>query len=130
MLPKDTKEDRILTSPRSEMRKINYLQRIIMSMGNDEEDLLAFLQGFGFSEEELNCVLDELNAYRSIPGTTIRRYMNRVINTLIEEERTAFLKGIMLGVAIRKVADVLAEPDLTDEEKRIDHEIEKLRFSR
>jgi hypothetical protein len=63
-------------------------------MGNDEEDLLAFLQGFGFSEEELNCVLDELNAYRSIPGTTIGRYMNRVINTLVEEERTAFLKGI------------------------------------
>ncbi len=103
-------------------------------MRSDGEDLLAFLQGFGFSEEELNCVLDELNAYRfdayrSIPGTTIGRYMNRVINTLVEEERTAFLKGIIVGVAIRKVADVLAEPDLTDEEKRIDHEIEKLRFS-
>jgi len=35
----------------------------------------------------------------------------------------------MVGVAIRKAADVLAEPDLTDEEKRIAREIEKLRFS-
>jgi hypothetical protein len=55
--------------------------------------------------------------------------MNRVISSIEEEDRPAFLKGILVGVAIRKVADVLAEPDLTDEEKRIDHEIEKLRFS-
>jgi hypothetical protein len=54
--------------------------------------------------------------------------MNRVINTLTEEERTAFLKGIIVGVAIRKAADALAELDLTDEENRIDHEIEKLRY--
>ena len=92
------------------------------------DDPLAFLKSFGFSEEELCAVIDELNSFRTIPGTTIGRYMNRVVNTLIEEERTAFLKGIIVGVAIRKVADVLAEPDLTDEEKRIAREIEKLRF--
>jgi hypothetical protein len=55
--------------------------------------------------------------------------MNRVISTIEEEDRPAFLKGILVGVVIRKAVDALAEPDLTDEEKRIDHEIEKLRFS-
>ncbi len=98
-------------------------------MSGYDDDVSAFLKGFGFSEEELCAVIDELDSYRSIPGTTIGRYMNRVVNTLIEEERTAFLKGIIVGVAVRKAADILAEPDLTDEEKRIDHEIEKLRFS-
>jgi hypothetical protein len=98
-------------------------------MGGDDEDLSAFLKGFGFMEEELNCVLDELNSYRMIPGTTIGRYMNRIINTIGLEERPAFLKGIMVGVAIRDAADALQEPDLTDEEKRIAHEIEKLRFN-
>lgn len=99
-------------------------------MGGDDEDLSAFLKGFGFTDEELNCVLDELNAYRSIPGTTIERYMNRIISTLEETDRTAFLKGIMVGTTIRKAVDALEEPDLTDEEKRIAAEIEKLRFGR
>lgn len=97
-------------------------------MGGDDEDLSAFLRRFGFTDEELNCVLDELNAYRSIPGTTIERYMNRIISTLEETDRPAFLKGIMVGTAIRNVVDALEEPDLTDEEKRIADEIEKLRF--
>lgn len=97
-------------------------------MSGDDQDLSTFLEGFGFSEEELSAVVDELNAYRSIPGTTIGRYMNRVISTIAEEDRTAFLKGIMVGVAIRKVADALEEPDLIEEEKRILREIEKLRF--
>jgi hypothetical protein len=97
--------------------------------GNDE-DLSAYLQSFGFSEEELNCVTDELNSFRSIPGTTIERYMNRVINTIEEDDRHAFLKVILVGVVIRKAVDALAEPDLTEEEMRIAREIEKLRFSR
>ncbi len=96
----------------------------------NDEDLSAFLKGFGFSEEELRDVVDELNACRFIPGTTLARYMNRVINTIAYEERPAFLKGIMLGVAIRKVADAVIEPDLTDEEKRIDSEIERLGLRR
>jgi hypothetical protein len=102
-------------------------------MGCDNEngeDLSAFLEGFGFSEEELRDVVDELNAYRSIPGTTLARYMNRVINTIACEARPAFLKGIMLGVVIRKVVDAVIEPDLTNEEKQIDDEIERLGLSR
>lgn len=97
--------------------------------GNDE-DLSAYLQSFGFSEEELNCVMDELNSFRSIPGTTIERYMNRVINTIEKEDRHAFLKGILVGVVIRKAVDALTEPDLTEEELRINREIEKLRSGR
>jgi hypothetical protein len=65
----------------------------------------------GFTEQELNEVADELNACRSIPGTTIKRYPNRVLHTILEEERSAFLKGIMLGVAIRRAADAMEEPD-------------------
>jgi len=97
-------------------------------MSSDNEDLSAFLESFGFTDEELSEVADELNAYRSIPGTTIKRYLNRVLHTIIEEERPAFLKGVMVGVAIRKAVDALDEPDLTDEEKKISGEIEKHRF--
>ena len=97
-------------------------------MSGYDDDPLSLLKSFGFSEEELCEVIDELDSYRTIPGTTIGRYMNRVISSIEEEDRPAFLKGILVGVAIRKVADVLAESDLTDEEKRIDHEIEKLRY--
>lgn len=98
-------------------------------MSSDDYDLSAFLQSFGFSEEELNSVLDELNAYRSIPGTTIGRYMNRITSTIEEEDRPAFLKGIMMGVVIRKAVDASEELDLTEEGKRIAREIEKLGFS-
>ena len=97
-------------------------------MSCDDEGLSAFLECFGFTEQELNEVADELNAYRSIPGTTIKRYLNRVLQSIIEEERPAFLKGIMVGVAIRKAVDAMEEPDLTDEEKRIADEIEKHGF--
>lgn len=96
-------------------------------MSGDGEDLLAFLKGFEFSDEELSDVVDELNAYRSIPGTTLGRYMKRIISALTDEERPAFLKGIMVGVAIRKAVDVLGEPDVADEEKQIDIEIKRLR---
>ena len=87
-------------------------------MSADDEDLIAFLQSFGFNDEELNSVIDELDSYRSIPGTTIGRYMNRIVSAIGEEDRLAFLKGIMIGVAVRKVADAMNEPDLTDEEKQ------------
>jgi hypothetical protein len=112
------------------MQKENYPKRIIIFMGDDDEDLSAFLKRFGFAEEELSGVMDELDYYKSIPGTTIERYVNRVINTIVEEERPVLLKGIMVGVAIRKAVDAMNEPDLTDEEKRIAREIEKLKFSR
>lgn len=96
-------------------------------MCGGDEDLLAFLEGFGFAEDELRAVMDEVVAYRSIPGTTLGRYMNRVINNLADEERPAFLKGVMIGVAIRKAIDGLSEPGPTDEERQIDIEIERLR---
>lgn len=99
-------------------------------MRGDDEDFYAFLEGFGFSEEELAIVIDELNACRSIPGTTIERYMNRVIDTIGEDDRAAFLKGILVGVAIRKAVDAFEEPDLTEEEVRLSREIEKLRFGK
>jgi len=110
-----------------DMRKINYFKRIVISMEGDDEDLSAFLQSFGFAEEELSRVMDELNSFRTIPGTTIGRYLNRIISTIEEEDRPAFLKGIMVGVVIRKAVDAMAEPDLTEEEKKIAREIEKLR---
>jgi hypothetical protein len=93
-----------------------------------DDDLLAFLKGFGFDEEELNAVSDELDSFRTNPGTTIERYMNSVINTIEEENRHAFLKGILVGVAIRKAVEALEQPDLTEEEMRINLEIEKLGF--
>ncbi|MDD4161903.1 MAG: hypothetical protein PHW87_05420 [Methanothrix sp.] len=98
-------------------------------MGGDDEDLTEFLQSFGFAKEELNGVLYELNSFRTIPGTTIERYMNRIISTIEEEDRPAFLKGILVGVVIRQAADALAEADLSEEEKRINQEIEKLKSS-
>jgi hypothetical protein len=54
--------------------------------------------------------------------------MNLIINTIEEEDRQAFLKGIMVGIAIRKSAEETEIPDPTDEERRIDLEIEKLGF--
>ena len=105
----------------------NYSGSVIRSMSDDDEDLSVFLERFGISREELNEVAIELNAYRSIPGTTLKRYLNRVLNSIIEEERPAFLKGIMVGVAVRKAVDAVEEPDLTEEEKKIAVEIEKQR---
>jgi sugar-specific transcriptional regulator TrmB len=84
-------------------------------MSVDQEDVSAFLEGFGFSEYELQAVSDEFQAYRSIPGTTLGRYMNRVIEALAEEDRAPFLKGIIVGMAIRKVADALDEADQAEE---------------
>jgi hypothetical protein len=68
----------------------------------------------------------ELDICRSIPGTTLRRYINRILDGILDEERHAFLKGIMVGVAIKKVVDAWEEPDLTSEEKNIPSEIERL----
>lgn len=99
-------------------------------MSVEDEDLLAFLEGFGFSEEELNNVMDELNACRSIPGTTLRKYLNRVLETIPDESRPVFLKGVMVGVAVKNAVDALEELDTADEEKRIDREIERLRLGR
>jgi hypothetical protein len=73
-------------------------------------------------------VTDELNSFRSIAGTTLKRYMNRIIETIENEERSAFLKGIMVGVVIRKAVDELGEPDLTEEERRVNYEIDRMKM--
>ncbi len=39
------------------------------------------------------------------------------------------MKGIMVGVVIRKAADSMVEPELTEEEIRVAKEIERHRFS-
>ena len=96
-------------------------------MSKNDDDLASFLEDFGFSPEELRDVSDELNSFRSIAGTTLKRYMNRVIETIEKEERRSFLKGIMVGVVIRKAVDELGEPDLTEEERRINYEIDRLK---
>jgi hypothetical protein len=77
----------------------------------DDPNLLAFLDSFGFSPEEVFCVSDELDAYRSIPGMTVSRYMNTIINNVEREDRSVFLKGIMAGLAVKKAEEELSDPD-------------------
>ncbi|MGV8088803.1 MAG: hypothetical protein ACP5OM_00830 [Methanothrix sp.] len=98
-------------------------------MSNNDEDLSSFLMDFGFTEDELFAVTYELDSYRSIPGTTVKRYLNRILQNINEEDREAFLKGIMVGMVIRKAADSMAELELTEEEMRVAKEIERHRFS-
>ena len=99
-------------------------------MSGDGDGIAALLQIFGFSLDEISPVVDELNSYKTIPGITVERYINRIINTIAEEERPAFLKGIVAGLAIRMVDDALYEPDYTRDEAKIDGEIERLKFGR
>jgi len=98
-------------------------------MSNNDEDISSFLMDFGFTEDELFAVTYELDSYRSIPGTTVKRYLNRILQNINEEDREAFLKGIMVGMVIRKAADSMAELELTEEEMRVAKEIERHRFS-
>jgi len=72
----------------------------------------------------------ETESFRSIPGTTFRRYMNRIISSIDKEDRPALLKGIMLGVAIRKAVESIEERPMTPEEEEIDLEIERLGLGR
>lgn len=101
-------------------------------MESDDFDITGFMKGFGFTEDDVNAIEYELEAYRSIPGTTVRRYLNRVLATIGDGERTAFLKGIYMGVAIRSAADVASaeEPsvdiDIAKEERWISEELERL----
>ena len=99
-------------------------------MSKVDEDLFSFLHSYGFSLEELDSAFYEIQSFRSIPGTTLRRYMNRIIGSIKKEDRPALLKGIILGVAIRKAAESVEEPPLTQEEKQIDMQIERLERGR
>jgi hypothetical protein len=82
----------------------------------DDPNMLALLDSFGFSEEEVYQVSDELDAYRSIPGTTISRYVNRIINNIEDVNRSAFLKGMMAGLAIKNADEELYDPNLIEKE--------------
>jgi hypothetical protein len=72
--------------------------------------------------------MDELNSFGSIPGTNIERYLNRVINSIEKRIYAPSQKAYSISIVIRKAVDAFAEPDLTEEEMRIDQEIEKLMF--
>ena len=66
----------------------------------EKYDFLAFMRAAGFEEDELLAVIFELDAYKSIPGTTLRRYVNRVQSSVEVECRPAFLKGLIVGTGI------------------------------
>jgi hypothetical protein len=63
-------------------------------------DFLTFMRASGFEEDEVLAVISELDAYKSIPGTTLRRYVNRVQSSVETDCRPAFLKGVIVGTAI------------------------------
>lgn len=102
-------------------------------MDGDDFDLGSFMTGYGFTEDELNGIEYELDSLRSIPGTTLRRYLNRVVATVGDGERAAFLKGVYLGVAVRSAAYAANAEDATsgdidiiEEEHRIAEELKRL----
>jgi len=99
-------------------------------MSDDDDGLAELLHRFGFTEDEVSQVVDELNSFRAIPGTTVERYVNRIINTLDDEDRPAFLKGIMAGLTIRIADEALYEPYYAKDEMKIDMELQRLRFER
>lgn len=77
-------------------------------MAHDEyEDFQTFLRKAGFEGDEVLDVVYELQSYRTIPGTTLRKYINRVLATIEEEQRRAFLKGIIVGTALHKHMETL-----------------------
>ena len=82
----------------------------------DDPNMLALMGSFGFSEEEVCRVSDELDSYRAIPGTTISRYVNRIINNIEDDDRSAFLKGMLAGMAIKNADDELFDPYSLDKE--------------
>ncbi len=87
----------------------------------DKYDFLNFMKAAGIEEEELLAVIAELDAYKSIPGTTLRRYLNRVLSSVETDCRLAFLKGMIVGTAICENLAV-EEGDL---EGRIDAEVKR-----
>jgi hypothetical protein len=86
---------------------------------DEKYDFLTFIKAAGFEVDELLLVTDELDAYKSIPGTTLRRYVNRVQSSVEVDCRLAFLKGVIVGTAIH---ESLENPDL---EKQINAEVNR-----
>jgi len=79
------------------------------------------MKAAGFEEDEVLAAIAELDAYKSIPGTTLRRYVNRVQSSVETDCRPAFLKGVMVGTAISENLVV----DRSDIDGRIDAEVKK-----
>lgn len=101
----------------------------VATQGSDEVDIVEFLRSLGFLEDEVFSVVYELNSYRTIPGTTLERYINRVVSSIVDEEKISFLKGLLVGIAIRQVVDTIQdddEPPLSDEEARLLEELGSL----
>ncbi|MHC1630712.1 MAG: hypothetical protein ACXQT4_00155 [Methanotrichaceae archaeon] len=69
---------------------------------NEKYDIQTFLLKAGFNEGEILDVIYELGSCRSIPGTTLRKYLNRILDTIEDDHRNAFLKGILVGTAIHE----------------------------
>ncbi len=90
--------------------------QIIASSNDEEYDLEDLLLGLGFTKDEILRTADELDAYRSVPGTTLRKYINRTLEAVEEDKRIAFLKGLMVGTAISQEAD---DTDLEDHIDRL-----------
>jgi len=87
----------------------------------EKYDFLTFMRAAGFEEDELLAVICELDAYKSIPGTTLRRYVNRVLSSVETDCRLAFLKGVIVGTAICE--NLVAEEG--DLDGRIDAEVKR-----
>lgn len=101
----------------------------VATQDSDEVDITDFLRSLGFLEDEIFSVVYELNSYRTIPGTTLERYINRVVSSIVEDERISFLKGLLVGIAIRQVVDTIQdeeEPPLSDEEALLLEELRRL----
>jgi hypothetical protein len=55
--------------------------------------------------------VDELDAFRSIPGTTLSKYLNRTLSTVDD-----FLKGLIVGTAISEHVEDSEIEDYISEE--------------
>ncbi|MDF0590862.1 MAG: hypothetical protein WBK88_00220 [Methanothrix sp.] len=99
---------------------------------DDLYDLETFLRAAGFEDDEVLQVTYELAAYRSIPGTTLRRYLLRVLNSVEGGCRREFLKGVIVGTAIHEAVldrDVEAEIDAIVD-RRLDEILRDLQIER
>jgi len=88
--------------------------QIIASSNDEEYDIEALLISLGFTKDEILRTLDELDAYRGVPGTTLRKYINRALETVDEDKRIAFLKGLIVGTAISQEVDDIDLEDHID----------------
>ncbi len=63
----------------------------------EEPDLEDLLGKIVFSEVEIDMVLFELDQLRSITSTSTDKYLTRVLSSVGDDGRSAFLKGFLAG---------------------------------